>query len=55
MIEFIQMGGYAAYVWSSYGIVAVVLCLNLYFSRRRHQAILQRLKKLHTTSDKNES
>lgn len=25
MAEFFQMGGYAVYVWSAYGVVAVVL------------------------------
>ena len=29
MSEFLHMGGYAAYVWSSYGIALVVLLANL--------------------------
>lgn len=47
MIEFLKMGGYAAYVWSSYGIVAVVLLLNGISSWRRYQSLLLRLKRLH--------
>ncbi|MEA3411340.1 MAG: heme exporter protein CcmD [Pseudomonadota bacterium] len=27
--EFLDMGGYALYVWSSYGLTAVVLIVNL--------------------------
>jgi len=30
MSEFLHMGGYAAYVWSSYGIALVVLLANLF-------------------------
>ena len=26
--EFFAMGGYASYVWGSFGITAAVLCLN---------------------------
>ena len=29
MAEFLHMGGYAFYVWTSYGITALVLLLNL--------------------------
>jgi len=29
MSEFLHMGGYAAYVWSSYGIALLVLLANL--------------------------
>jgi heme exporter protein CcmD len=30
--EFFEMGGYGAYVWSSYGITLLVLMLNIVFS-----------------------
>ncbi len=29
MTEFLHMGGYAAYIWSAYGITALVLTLSL--------------------------
>jgi|TARA_B110000196_G_scaffold235936_1_gene204412 heme exporter protein D len=48
MIEFLEMGGYAAYVWSCYGIVALVLLLNSISSWRRYQNLLLRLKRLHS-------
>jgi len=47
MIEFLKMGGYAGYVWSSYGIVAVVLLLNAVSSWRRYKSLILRLKRLH--------
>lgn len=55
MMEFLHMGGYAGYVWSSYGIVLLVLSINLIFSQRRHKALLRRLKKIHNLSENNES
>lgn len=33
MKEFLDMGGYAFYVWSSFGITAVVLLLNVFITR----------------------
>ena len=37
--EFLDMGGYAAYVWPAYGIVAVALLLNLILPLKRHQRL----------------
>ncbi len=34
MKEFFYMSGYAAYVWSSFGLAAAVLLLNIYWARR---------------------
>lgn len=34
MSEFFNMGGYAAYVWSCYGLTLVVLAGNLWVARR---------------------
>ncbi|HKJ75019.1 MAG TPA: heme exporter protein CcmD [Alphaproteobacteria bacterium] len=47
IIHFLAMGGYAVYVWSSYGIAAVVLGALAYLSWRRtkaHEAELQSLQ-----------
>ena len=35
MSEFLAMGGYAWYVWGSYGVTAVVLILEVIALRRR--------------------
>lgn len=34
MSEFINMGGYAAYVWPSYGLTLAVIVLNIVWARR---------------------
>ncbi|MDB6090139.1 MAG: hypothetical protein JWN85_2923 [Gammaproteobacteria bacterium] len=34
MSEFLDMGGYAAYVWPSYGLTLVVVVLNIVWARR---------------------
>jgi heme exporter protein D len=31
---FLDMGGYAAYVWPSYGLTLVVIALNIVWARR---------------------
>ena len=44
MNEFFAMGGYAIYVWSCFGITAIVLFLNLFLARKRHLKVLKKLK-----------
>ena len=34
MSEFLYMGGYAAYVWSSYALTLAVVFLNIVWARR---------------------
>lgn len=55
MMEFLNMGGYAGYVWSSYAIVMAVLVLNLLLSRQRHKSVLRRLRRLHEADSPDES
>ena len=43
MTEFFLMGGYAAYVWSSYGITLIVLIANIWAAYRRHAGMLVRV------------
>jgi len=33
-MEFLNMGGYARYVWPSYAIVLAVVVLNIFWARR---------------------
>lgn len=42
--EFFAMGGYAAYVWPSYAIAAVVLVLNVIVPLRQRKRALLRLR-----------
>jgi heme exporter protein D len=43
--EFFQMGGYAMFVWPSYALAAVVLWLNWYLPRKRHDRELRLLQR----------
>ena len=38
--EFFHMGGYAFYVWTSYGIALIVLLVNLLLPIRQRRKIL---------------
>lgn len=50
MSDFLHMGGYAFFVWSSFGLTAVVLLLNVFFARsalrRARLHALRRIKAL---------
>ena len=43
--EFFAMGGYALYVWSSFGVCALILLIEPLAVRSRCQSIVKRLKK----------
>ena len=43
MREFFAMGGYAFYVWGSFGVTAVLMILEVILLRRRRQQLLRRL------------
>lgn len=43
--EFFAMGGYALYVWSSFGMCALILLLEPLSIRARFKKILARLKR----------
>lgn len=45
MSNFLHMGGYAAYVWSAYGISLFVLVMNIILPIRREKEMLRGLKK----------
>jgi len=49
--EFIAMGGYALYVWTSFGVTALCMMVEVLAIRRRYRAVCQAV---HTTqqSDK---
>ena len=39
------MGGYALYVWTSYGLALIVLIVNIVMPRGREQEFFQMLQK----------
>ncbi len=43
MSEFFHMGGYASYVWFSYGLTAVMLTLSWVLPVMRRKATLKKL------------
>lgn len=43
MSEFLQMGGYAEFVWSSYGLAAATLAFNVISARKRLRMTLEKM------------
>lgn len=43
LAEFLHMGGYAFYVWTSYGLALVVLVVNLTQPWRRRRQLLREI------------
>lgn len=41
MREFFAMGGYAFYVWTSYGLALLVLLINLILPWQEHKQVLK--------------
>ena len=49
MYEFLQMGGYADYVWSAYGLGLIVLVLNVVIPVYREKQLRQTLAEKNNT------
>ena len=46
-MEYLDMGGYARYVWPSYGLVVAAIILNIYWARRAlKRARIEALRRL---------
>ena len=43
MAEFLAMGGYAEFVWSSFGLAVVTLIYNVLSARRRMRVVLEKV------------
>jgi len=43
--EFLHMGGYAAYVWSAFGLSFLILLINFILPLKTEKKILRQLKK----------
>ena len=43
--EFLHMGGYASYVWSSYGIAALLLIINIVLPVLHHRRQVRKLQR----------
>jgi len=42
MIDWLAMGGYAGYVWASYGATLVVICIEVAALAKRRRRALER-------------
>ena len=43
MIEFLQMGGYAVYVWPAYALTALTLAVSVIVPIRRRKRLIREL------------
>jgi heme exporter protein D len=43
LTEFLHMGGYAFYVWTSYGIALLILLANIIVPARQHRKLLSEI------------
>ena len=51
--EFLAMGGYAFYVWGSFGVTAVALLVEPLLIRKRRHDILRTLRREHAAEEIN--
>lgn len=51
LAEFLHMGGYAFYVWGSYGVTAALLLIEVLLLVRRRRTLLGRLSRIHRGRD----
>ncbi|WP_455387630.1 heme exporter protein CcmD [Petrachloros mirabilis] len=49
--EFLAMGGYALYVWTSFGVTALCMMVEVMAIRQRHRAVSKLVRAGHS-SDK---
>ncbi|MEH6503511.1 MAG: heme exporter protein D [Cycloclasticus sp.] len=49
MRDFIAMGGYGFYIWTSYALTFFVLAINIIISRVKRRQILNELSNFHQT------
>ncbi len=45
MSEFFHMGGYAFFVWTSYGLATIILIANIILPMQRKKEIMNNLKR----------
>jgi heme exporter protein D len=46
LMEFLDMGGYALYVWGSFGMTAVLMIAEPLMLRNRRKAVLKRVARM---------
>ena len=53
--EFFNMGGYALYVWSSFGMTAALMLAEPLLLRQRRRSVLQRIRRLNRLQSEEQS
>lgn len=48
MMEFLSMGGYGFYVWSSFGLATVIILFNIIEPILHHKKAIQEADDFHT-------
>lgn len=51
MSDFIAMGGYAFYVWMSYGVTALLVAVEVFLVLRKQRTIRQQLARAQRLND----
>ena len=51
--EFLEMGGYAFYVWGSFGVTALAMVVEPLLIRKRRRDILRTLRREHAAEEGN--
>ena len=46
VMDFLEMGGYALYVWGSFGVTAVLMVAEPLMLRSRRKAVLKRVARV---------
>ncbi|MBI3773746.1 MAG: heme exporter protein CcmD [Gammaproteobacteria bacterium] len=46
MADFFAMGGYAFYIWGSFGVTLVLMIAEIVMVRRQHRTLRQRLGRM---------
>ena len=55
MIDFFAMGGYAAYVWPSFALTAIVMFANLYLALHRRKKVIAQLRSTASANNPSQS
>ena len=55
MIEFLQMGGYAVYVWPAYALTALTLAVSVIAPIRRRKRLLRELSAIAAQKERSRS
>lgn len=53
--EFFNMGGYALYVWGSFGVTALLMIVEPLMVRQRRKAVVQRIRRMVRLKSENPS